>query len=195
MQAVIASAGRSFILGCNHPMWPSLGLIHGSRSSGDISRRWSTLRMVARENLHRAWQNGLLWWNDPDALVLLGNLPENEFLFHAAATYATGGMLLSGDDLTQITPQRKALLDKLRPTGVAAAFNPDFRIGRMTLDSREILFALNWDDAPADTEFRLPRPARLRDLFTGEDLGTHKEVFRLSGQAGRSARVLDSTPA
>jgi alpha-galactosidase len=125
----------------------------------------------------------------------MGNLPENEFLFHAATAYATGGLLLSGDDLTQITPQRKAILDKLRPTGVAATFDPDFRMGRMTLDSKEILFALNWDDAPAGMELQLPRPARLRDLFTGEDLGTHKETFRLSGLPGRSARVLESLPA
>ena len=40
MQAVLRGAGDSFILGCNHPIWPSFGLIHGSRSSGDIKRTW-----------------------------------------------------------------------------------------------------------------------------------------------------------
>jgi len=38
MEAVLRGAGDSFILGCNHPIWPSFGLIHGSRSSGDVSR-------------------------------------------------------------------------------------------------------------------------------------------------------------
>lgn len=193
MQAVLEGAGPSFILGCNHPMWPSLGLIHGSRSSGDISRRWTTLRKVAAENLHRAWQNGTLWWNDPDAVVLMGEMPENEFLFHAAATYATGGMLLSGDDLTRISPERKALLDRLRPTGRAAAFDAELRAGRMKLDGREILFALNWDDAPAPAGIPLPRAARIRDLFTGEDLGTHSGAWRTASLAGRSARVLEAT--
>ena len=35
-------AGDSFILGCNHPIWPSFGLIHGSRSSSDI---WLLFRL------------------------------------------------------------------------------------------------------------------------------------------------------
>lgn len=193
MEAVIRGAGRSFILGCNHPMWPSLGLIHGSRSSGDISRRWTTVRKVASENLHRAWQNGTLWWNDPDALVLMGNLPENEFLFHAAATYATGGMLLSGDDLTKISAERKALLDKLRPTRRAAAFDPDFRVGRMKLAGREILFALNWEDAARTVEIPLGRAVKLRDFFSGEELGTQKSAWRIELK-GRSARVVEATP-
>ena len=38
MQAILRGAGSSFILGCNHPIWASLGLIHGSRSSNDIKR-------------------------------------------------------------------------------------------------------------------------------------------------------------
>ena len=51
MQAVLRGAGDSFILGCNHPIWASFGLIHGSRSSGDISRNWETFQKVARQNL------------------------------------------------------------------------------------------------------------------------------------------------
>ena len=31
----------SFVLGCNHPIWGSFGLIHGSRSSGDVKRTWT----------------------------------------------------------------------------------------------------------------------------------------------------------
>ena len=75
MQAVLRGAGDSFILGCNHPIWASFGLIHGSRSSGDISRKWDTFQKVARQNLLRNWQNGKLWWNDPDAVTLSGNMP------------------------------------------------------------------------------------------------------------------------
>ena len=51
-------AGDAFILGCNHPIWPSLGLIHGSRSSNDIKREWKRIADTARQNLMRNWQNG-----------------------------------------------------------------------------------------------------------------------------------------
>jgi alpha-galactosidase len=47
-------------------MWPSLGLVHGSRSSNDIKRSWDRVMTTARQNLSRNWQNGRLWWNDPD---------------------------------------------------------------------------------------------------------------------------------
>ena len=104
MQAVLRGSGDAFVLGCNHPIWPSLGLIHGSRSSNDIKREWKRIETTARQNLMRNWQNGRLWWNDPDAVVLTGDLPDNEFRFHATAIFASGGMILSGDDLTAIPP-------------------------------------------------------------------------------------------
>ncbi len=81
MQAIRRGAADGFILGCNHPLWPSLGLIHGSRSSNDIKRTWDRIKSTGRQNLSRNWQNGRLWWNDPDAICLLGELPLNEFQF------------------------------------------------------------------------------------------------------------------
>lgn len=93
MQAILRGAGEGFILGCNHPIWPSLGLIHGSRSSNDIKRSWDRVAGTARENLSRNWQNGRLWWNDPDAVVLTGDLGQDEAQFHATVIKATGGMV------------------------------------------------------------------------------------------------------
>ena len=102
MEAIRRGAGDGFILGCNHPIWASFGLIHGSRSSNDIKRSWDRVASIARQNLSRNWQNGRLWWNDPDAVVLTGgDLTLDEFLFHAASIYACGGMVLSGDDLIE----------------------------------------------------------------------------------------------
>jgi alpha-galactosidase len=126
MQAILRGAGDSFILGCNHPIWPSFGLIHGSRSSGDISRKWDTFQKVARQNLLRNWQNGKLWWNDPDAVTLSGTMPPEEYRFHATAIMASGGMVLSGDDLSTLPADRLAMLKKLLPpTGVAADFEDE----------------------------------------------------------------------
>ena len=121
MQAILKGAGDSFILGCNHPIWPSFGLIHGSRSSDDIKREWARFRRVARQNLSRNWQNGKLWWNDPDAVVLSGDMPIDEYRFHATATFASGGMILSGDDLTTLPADRMEMLRKLLPATARAA--------------------------------------------------------------------------
>src|SRR5262245_64124538 len=112
MQAIRRGAGDAFLLGCNHPMWPSIGEIHGSRSSNDIRRTWARVVSTARQNLSRNWQNGRLWWNDADA-VCLSELSDKEVQFHATAVYATGGLILSGDDLTTLAPARAAMLKKL----------------------------------------------------------------------------------
>jgi len=42
----VRGAGDAFILDCNHPVWTSFGLIHGSRSSGGIHRKWDAFQKV-----------------------------------------------------------------------------------------------------------------------------------------------------
>ncbi|HKU77088.1 MAG TPA: glycoside hydrolase family 36 protein [Pyrinomonadaceae bacterium] len=192
MQAILRGVENSFVLGCNHPIWPSLGLIHGSRSSNDIKRTWERIETTARQNLSRNWQNGKLWWNDSDAIVLTGDLPDNEFQFHATAIYASGGMLLSGDDLTKISAEKLTMLRKLQPpSGVAARFEDDsFRVGRMRVGKREIISVLNWDDTPQTFSIQLKRRCRVTDFWTDISEGTHTAVFEIKDMPGRSGRLL-----
>ena len=192
MKSILRGVEDSFVLGCNHPIWPSLGLIHGSRSSNDIKRTWERIETTARQNLSRNWQNGRLWWNDSDAIVLTGELPDNEFQFHATAIYASGGMLLSGDDLTKISADKLAMLRKLQPpTGVAARFEDDsFRVGRMQLGKREVVSVLNWTNTPQDISIRLKRPTRITDFWTDAPLGTHTGTFEIKQMPTRSGRLL-----
>jgi alpha-galactosidase len=175
MEAVRRGAGDGFLLGCNHPIWPSLGLIHGSRSSNDITRSWDRVATTARQNLSRNWQNGRLWWNDPDAVVLTGDLTEEEIRFHATAIFASGGMVLSGDDLTQIGADRMAMLRALAPpTGASARFLDDsFRAGVVTLKDGAAVCFLNWDAEARVLSAPAPRAARVRELWTGEERGPH----------------------
>jgi alpha-galactosidase len=194
MEAILRGTGDSFVLGCNHPIWPSLGLIHGSRSSNDIKRSWDRFATTARQNLQRNWQNGRLWWNDPDAVVLTGNLTEDEFQFHATAIFASGGMILSGDDLTKISQQKLAMLRKLQPpTGVAARFENDaLRIGRIRLPGREMICLFNWDDTPQKVSFRPIRTSTVTDFWSGENLG-RKPEFTVEAMPPHSARLFVSS--
>ncbi len=196
MAAIRRGAEDGFILGCNHPIGPSFGEIHGSRSSDDIRRAWKAFTGTARQNLNRNWQNGRLWWNDPDCLVLTGNLPENEYHFHATAVYATGGMMLSGDDLTKISRERLAMLRKVdRPTGVAAAFaDHTLSVGQVRLTGRTVLCLLNWQDGPQTLSVRLPGPCRVTDFWSGKDLGRHDGTFEARDMPGRSGRLLICQP-
>jgi alpha-galactosidase len=191
MQAIRAGAGDGFLLGCNHPIWPSIGLIDGSRSSNDIKRSWDRIATTARQNLCRNWQNGRLWWNDPDAVVLAGDLTDAECQFHATAIYASGGMVLSGDDLTRIPPARAAMLRKLLPpTGIAASFtDADLRVGVVTLPGRRMLCLFNRTDRADSMRFGLQRSSTVSDYWTDESLGRH-DADRSIELPLRSARLL-----
>ena len=144
----------------------------------------------------RNWQNGRLWWNDPDAIVLTGELPEHEFRFHATAIYATGGMILSGDDLTKIAEPRLAMLRQLEPpTGVAARFQDDsLQVGTVDLKDRRVVCLLNWGDVPQNLSFSLSRRHSLRELWTGETLGNRQGTIGID-VGPRDGRVIVCTPA
>jgi alpha-galactosidase len=196
MQAILRGTADGFVLGCNHPIWPSLGLIHGSRSSNDIKRTWERIETTARQNLSRNWQNKRLWWNDPDAVVLSGELPANEFQFHATAIYATGGMVLSGDDLTKITADKLAMLRKLQPpTGVAARFQDDsFQVGSIQLGMKQVVCVMNWTNAPQTISFSLARRSKVTDFWNDNALGTHERSLVLKDVPARSGRILVCEP-
>lgn len=197
MTAVLRGTRDAFVLGCNHPIWPSIGTIHGSRSSHDIRRDWKRVSDTGRQNLSRNWQNGRLWWNDPDAVVLTGGLTEDEFRFHATVIFASGGMILSGDDLTTITAPRLAMLKKLQPpTGRAARFaDVSMRMGVVDLKDRQAFCLFNWGETSQTTVITFARPQRARDFWTDEDLGRLSSGRHEFVLAARSARVLLCTPA
>ncbi len=213
MEAIARGAGDALIMGCNHPIWPSLGLVHASRSSLDIERSWASFTGIGRENLLRGWQNGRLWWNDPDCVVLhdgaskdimdaggkfttAGKVPDAEYQFHATLIYATGGMLLSGDDLTRITPRRAEMLKKLvPPSGVCARFSDEtFRMGVTELKGRRMVSVFNWSDAPVQRIIPLTGKSRLTDYWTGEDLGVHVGGYTLESLPPHSARLVEVKP-
>jgi alpha-galactosidase len=196
MEAVRRGAGDAFILGCNHPLWASLGLVHGSRSSNDIKRTWARVAGTARQNLARGWQNGRLWWNDPDALVLTGELTDDEMRFHATAVYASGGLVLSGDDLSRLDAGRLAMLRRLLPPGAKAARFADdaFEVGIIERPGRLEACLFNWDARPRTIGFDLPSECAVTDFWTGEDLGHHEGRF-VARLPGRTARLLVCTPA
>jgi alpha-galactosidase len=196
MAAVLRGTRDAFVLGCNHPIWPSIGVIHGSRSSHDIRRDWKRIADTGRQNLGRNWQNARLWWNDPDAIVLTGNLSDDEFQFHASVILASGGMILSGDDLTTIPPARLAMLKKLQPPTARAARFADvsLRVGVVALPAGQAICLFNWSDAPQPTVFSLPRSARVRDFWTDADLGRFDAGRHTLTLAPHAARVLLCTP-
>lgn len=206
MKAVAEGAGENAILlGCNAPMWPSLGTCNVMRTTGDVFRSWTCIRNLARECFFRNWQNDHLWLNDPDCLVLenqesdvmgpdgtvtstaRSSVTEQEFSFHKAHILASGGALLSGDRLRELSEESVSAIHKIAAyTGHAADFEDrDMRYARSVSASGILHFFFNWN-VVGSMEYRLPpHVAPLQDFWTSEILA---ESYLLC-LPPRSARV------
>ncbi|HEX2185273.1 MAG TPA: hypothetical protein VHN78_07190, partial [Chloroflexota bacterium] len=203
LAALRRGAGEdSFLLGCNAPMWASLGEVHGMRVSDDINRTWARITGVARQCFWRNWQHGRLWINDPDCLVLSNKpgrppLSPDELTFHATAVLASGGMILAGDDMTTLGAEAWRQLRRLvPPLGAAARFDPEgLELGEIELPGRRLLCRFNWSDAPQPGGTSLPESCRVTDFWSGAALGTHAGTFDPGDLAPHSARVFECVPA
>jgi alpha-galactosidase len=105
---------------------------------------------------------------------------------------ASGGMVLSGDDLTKISPERLAMLKKLLLLPHAAAeFEDDsLRVGVVNQKGARRVYLFNWTDAPQDISFELPKRSVITNFWSGENLGTHTGVFEVKNIPPHSARLL-----
>lgn len=203
MESILRGAGPgAIVLGCNAPIWPSFGLVNAQRTGNDVSRSRDNFIRTARENLNRAWQNGKLWVSDPDCVLLTdgkgpNGLSDNLFQLHATVIHAVGGLVLSGDRANGLAPQQVAMLRKLMPpTGVGARFeNVNFEIGRSVVGDRQYLYAFNWSSQPVSRTVHFTGAAQLRDFWTDENLGVHRDRYEIETLPPYSARLLVAEPA
>jgi alpha-galactosidase len=98
-------------------------------------------------------------------------------------------MILSGDDLTKITPARLAILKKiLPPTGVSASFNASLNIGWMQAGKKSYLILLNKEDTIKKIIVPLMRSYKVTDYWTDNKKGTYKKTF-IDGLPPHSGKV------
>ncbi len=117
MEAIARGADEAWLLGCNAPMWPSLGLVDAMRVSDDVERHGHRFEQIAKETFFRSWQHRKLWQIDPDCATFT-SLPNQtalreDYEFHRTVLLASGGLLLSGDPLLEVTPFARKTLAKL----------------------------------------------------------------------------------
>lgn len=210
MKAILEGAGEGcFLLGCNAPMWHSIGAVHGNRLTGDISRSFDVFKSVAIEGFHRNWQNNKLWINDPDCVtvessylslvdaggrkaMLNADITDDEFLFHATYICAVGGMVLSGDDLSNTSLERLDVLKYLLSSEhISAKFDDDsFKIGRKTLNKKEILCLFNWNDSAEDLKVDVNGQYSVYDVWHKKDMGLYEDSIEVK-MMPRSGLVLE----
>ncbi|MBL7077815.1 MAG: alpha-galactosidase [Kiritimatiellae bacterium] len=211
MQALLEGAGEgSFVLGCNAPMWPSIGTVHGMRVTNDIKYNWRCIQGLAEQGFPRNWQNQKLWINDPDNLILCNHeqifvgfsrtdtdVSDDEFSFHAAYILASGGMILAGDRMMALNDDHKRILDKLAPpSGIAAIFDDSsYEVGRIKRDDDMLLCLFNWSDRVTQSCAPLDGTYDLADYWTDTRLADSVTRVPMLTLPPHSARVLACTRA
>ncbi|MGI6689683.1 MAG: glycoside hydrolase family 36 protein [Christensenellales bacterium] len=198
----------SYILGCNAPFWAQLGLVDGNRATSDVFRRWEQIGGNMRELTGRSWQNGRLWINDPDGVVLdkrdrseikngkyqngISQLTDAEFEYHKAYIIASGGVVTSGDLLDTLSDDHLDVLHRMMAVaGDAAVYDDDtFEIGRIIAGDKHIICVFNHADDVKSIAIPLSNPTDIVDFWNDELLGHYADHFTLFNMAPHSARVL-----
>ena len=116
MEAINEGVGNALILGCNAPLW-HLGMVDAMRVSSYRDSNNKCFIEDAREVFFRSWQHRRLWQiaSGCATLIPLQNAPleQTHIEFHRNALLACGGVLMSGNPLTQLNHFAKSTLSRL----------------------------------------------------------------------------------
>ena len=107
---------------------------------------------------------------------------KDEFQFNADYTMASGGMVLSGDDVSALNDDNTALLKRLLPpTNVACQFeDTSFTVGRAKMDEeKEIIYLFNFDSFKKEISVKINDKSEIFDLFDAKSLGTYEGTIKV----------------
>ena len=173
METILEALGPdAFVLGCNAPLWPSLGLVHGMRISADILRDWPVVKQVAYECFHRQYQHGSFWLSDPDCVLLHGGaLTQEEKRFHLSCALASCGAQIISDAMPELTDDEQSWMQTLLDNRLehCVFLDSDCTLARgVCCTGAEVLLFFN----PTDEEVRFSQKAAetvYRELWSGEE--------------------------
>ncbi|WWE57222.1 alpha-galactosidase [Parasalinivibrio latis] len=206
MEAIAKGAGDAWLLGCNAPMWPSLGLVDAMRVSDDVERNPHRFSQIARESFYRSWQHQRLWHIDPDCVTLV-DIPGQEteaasYRYHRDVVAAVGGLLLSGDPLEQVSGEARRTLDTLiqrsQKTSSPVVFEDiSLNYGKVSLGDRETLHGAftylesHW--LPVSVEMESDIECDWFDFWSGIKLNTEPEkIFNVELSGNKTSALIIS---
>lgn len=181
-----ATENKAFILGCNAPMWPSLGLVTGMRVTNDVIRNVRHMANLSEQCFSRNWMHKKLWVNDPDCLIMADNsskvmgssgvirksLSNKKFLkLNNVYIRASGGMVLSGDYVSKYSKSDIDRLHRILDTDYSPAeFDDALEIGKKETEKGTEYFIFNRKAHFKKYEICVPNGTIVTDLFENKPL-------------------------
>ncbi|HEY2400251.1 MAG TPA: glycoside hydrolase family 36 protein [Steroidobacteraceae bacterium] len=115
--------GESLWLGCGAPIWAPIGLMDAVRIGRDVGVSWKgnhSAESLLRDQTSRNFANGILWQADPDCILLRSRfheLTDGEVRSLALFAGLSGGLLMTSDQLDEVSEERRQLLARLIGNG------------------------------------------------------------------------------
>lgn len=187
MEAIFdATENNAFILGCNAPMWPSLGLVTGMRVTNDVIRNVRHMANLSEQCFSRNWMHKKLWINDPDCLIMtdtsssvmdpagiVNKSPAKKKFYKLNNAYirASGGMVLSGDYVSKYTKAQLDRLHRILDTDYEPAqFDDTLEIGKKETKNGTEYFIFNRSNHLKKYEIPVPNGYSATDLFDDKQI-------------------------
>ncbi|MCR4575094.1 MAG: alpha-galactosidase [Lentisphaeria bacterium] len=112
--------GRVFLACQGHYTGPEAGLADASRIGGDIvapntNSNWNNIMSQARATLNQLFVHNIVFFMDPDTLLVGEYHPLEEARVTATVVALPGQMMFAGDKLAELPPERMRLLQQALP--------------------------------------------------------------------------------
>ena len=142
-----ATDNKAYILGCNAPMWPSIGLVHGMRCADDVERNKQRYTLNFHVLLHRLWMSRMLWHIDPDCICIKDitnqSCSPEIYNYHFSGMQLFTDIIMLGDPLSSYSEEDKLKIEKL----ILSA--KTINIEEQSDDLKQVVFTTN------DQKFRI----------------------------------------
>lgn len=160
---------RVFLACQGHYTGPEVGLADAARIGGDIvspnqPSTWHNVCSQARSTLNQLFVHNIVWYSDPDTLLVGTFHPLEQARVTATVVALPGQMMFAGDKLAELPADRLRLLQQalpvcdVRPLDLFPIFEMrpvwDLKISR-PFAQWDVVALFNWTDADRDLEVSL----------------------------------------
>jgi hypothetical protein len=104
-----------YLLGCWGIPLEGVGYMNGSRTGGDVVLGWSGFLTALQATLRYYYQHNIVWYADPDVMLLRPPLTLDQARAWAALQGLTGQALMASDRLTDLPEDRVELMRRVYP--------------------------------------------------------------------------------
>jgi len=104
-----------YLLGCWGIPLEGAGIMNGSRTGGDVVLGWGGFQVALRPTLQYYYLHNIVWYSDPDALLVRSPLTLEQARVWATLEGLTGQALMSSDRLPDLSDDRVELLRRVYP--------------------------------------------------------------------------------